>query len=170
MIGDFNINMGGISNGNNIIYVNAQSTPTPPTTQSSTREPTRTPTLAPTRAPTRAPTQAPNKDPARERISQFVEEGQMFFVREDEIALGRSLSNPIFPFTTNQVCNIEWFCTPAFPPGNNNGGDYGNVVSSFITFVTKKMKQIYLIILVVIPLLGVVQTLVRMKNVVRIVK
>ena len=74
------------------------------------------------------------RDPARERISQFVEEGQMFFVREDQIALGRNLTNPKFPSMTNQVNNIEWFCKPAFSPDNNNDGNYDNVVSSFITF------------------------------------
>ena len=104
MIRDFNINMGGSSNGNNIIYINAQG----PFTPMPTNAPTFAPTFAPTRAPTRAPTQAPTKDPARERISRFVEEGQMFFVREDQIALGRNLSSPIFPSMTNQFNNIEW--------------------------------------------------------------
>jgi hypothetical protein len=114
MVGDYsNNNIPGGSNGNTNIFVNAQ---------------------APTRPPTRPPTPEPTKDPARERISRFVEEGQMFFVREDQIALGRNLSNPIFPSMTNQFINIEWFCKPAFSPDNNNDGNYNNVVSSFITF------------------------------------
>jgi polyhydroxyalkanoate synthesis regulator phasin len=128
MIGDFNINMGGSSKGNRIIYVNAQ-------------DPTTEPTRAPTFTPTRAPTQAPSKEAARERISRFVEEGQMFFVREDQIALGRNLSSPMFPSMTNQVNNIEWFCKPAFSPDNNNDGNYNNVVSSFITFVNQKKNE-----------------------------
>ena len=47
------------------------------------------------------------------------------------------LTCPIFPSMTNQVNNIEQFCTPTtFSPAdnNNNDGNYNNVVSSFITF------------------------------------
>jgi hypothetical protein len=108
--------------------------PTAAPTKALTRAPTHPPTCPPACPLTCPPTPEPTKDPTRERISQFVEEGQMFFVREDQIALGRNLSNPIFPSMTNQVNNIVWFCIPAFSPDNNNDGNYNNVVSSSITF------------------------------------
>ena len=77
---------------------------------------------------------------SRSRISRYVDEGQMFFIRDNGVALGRNLSNTKFPSNEIEIGNVEWFCAPTFGPDNDEDGNYDNVVSVFITYTNDLNK------------------------------
>ena len=60
---------------------------------------------------------------SRERISQFVKEGQMFYILEGEI-LYEDPSKAPFAFT-----NVFWICQPTVAPDNNGDGMYDSAVA-----------------------------------------
>ena len=64
--------------------------------------------------------------PARERISQYVRDGQMFFIHKDQMLLYEDPSKDPLTFS-----NIWWFCQPttAPDPDLNGDGQYDSVIS-----------------------------------------
>ena len=69
--------------------------------------------------------------PARERISRYVEEGQMFVIQHPDevtILLGKP-NNPITPGG-----NVKWLCTPNYAPDNNGDGLHDNVVGHMVVY------------------------------------
>ena len=67
---------------------------------------------------------AESKHTARERISKYVTEGQMFYILDSQPVLYEDPSKAPFPFT-----NVFWFCQPVVAPDNNGDGMYDSVVS-----------------------------------------
>ena len=62
--------------------------------------------------------------PARERISQYVRDGQMFFIMKDPTLLYEDPSKDPVTYT-----NIWWFCQPTTAPDLNGDGQYDSVIS-----------------------------------------
>ncbi len=62
--------------------------------------------------------------PARERISQYVRDGQMFFIHKDQMLLYEDPSKDPLTFS-----NIWWFCQPTTAPDLNGDGQYDSVIS-----------------------------------------
>ena len=62
--------------------------------------------------------------PARERISQYVRDGQMFFIMKDQMILYEDPSTDPLPFTF-----IWWLCQPTTAPDLNGDGQYDSVIS-----------------------------------------
>ena len=76
--------------------------------------------------------------PARERISRYVEAGQMFSIQDpDEVAV--LLETPHAPDTPGG--NVKWFCTPTYAPDTNGDGYYDNVVGHMLTFRPPKEME-----------------------------
>ena len=63
-------------------------------------------------------------DPSRERISQYVRDGQMFWILEDQTIVYEDPSKD--PVT---VSGVFWMCQPTVAPDNNGDGLYDSVVS-----------------------------------------
>ena len=61
---------------------------------------------------------------SRERISQFVKEGQMFYIIENQEILYEDPSKAPFAYT-----NVFWICQPTVAPDNNGDGMYDSVVA-----------------------------------------
>ena len=61
---------------------------------------------------------------ARERISQYVRDGQMFFIMKDPTLLYEDPSKDPVTYT-----NIWWFCQPTTAPALNGDGQYDSVIS-----------------------------------------
>ena len=75
---------------------------------------------------------------ARERISRYVEAGQMFSIQDpDEVAV--LLEKPHAPDTPGG--NVKWFCTPTYTPDTNGDGYYDNVVGHMLTFRPPKEME-----------------------------
>ena len=68
--------------------------------------------------------------PARERISQYVRDGQMFFIRKDQTILYEDPSKDPLTFSS-----LAWFCQPATAPDLNGDGQYDSVMSHVNIFV-----------------------------------
>mmetsp|Transcript_18034 Transcript_18034/g.20844 ORF Transcript_18034/g.20844 Transcript_18034/m.20844 type:complete len:111 (-) Transcript_18034:153-485(-) len=62
----------------------------------------------------------------RDRISRYVDAGQMFLVQDPEEILVL-LEKPNAPIKPGG--NVQWFCTPRHGPDKNGNGHYDNVVS-----------------------------------------
>ena len=62
--------------------------------------------------------------PARERISQYVRDGQMFFIMKDQNLVYEDPSKD--PVTTTL---IWWLCQPTTAPDLNGDGQYDSVIS-----------------------------------------
>jgi hypothetical protein len=69
--------------------------------------------------------------PARERISQYVRDGQMFFIIKDQMILYEDPSkDPV------SISYVEWFCQPTTAPDLNGDGQHDSVISHVVTFRT----------------------------------
>ena len=76
--------------------------------------------------------------PARERISRYVEEGQMFVIQHPDevtILLGKP-NNPITPGG-----NVKWLCTPNHAPDNNGDGVHDSVVGHMLLYRPPKAVE-----------------------------
>lgn len=60
----------------------------------------------------------------RERISQYVNEGQMFYIIDSQEILYEDPSKAPFAFT-----NVFWICQPTVAPDNNGDGMYDSAVA-----------------------------------------
>ena len=69
--------------------------------------------------------------PARERISQYVRDGQMFFIMKDPMALFEDPSKD--PVTATLL--IWWLCQPTTAPDLNGDGQHDSVISHVNIFV-----------------------------------
>ena len=76
--------------------------------------------------------------PARERISRYVEEGQMFMIQDPgEIAiLLEKPNNPMKP-----AGNVKWLCTPNHAPDNNGDGVHDSVVGHMLLYRPPKAVE-----------------------------
>jgi len=68
--------------------------------------------------------------PARERISQYVRDGQMFFIIKDQMVLFEDPSKDPVP-----VPQVWWLCQPTTAPDLNGDGQYDSVISHVNIFV-----------------------------------
>ena len=68
--------------------------------------------------------------PARERISQYVRDGQMFFIIDDQMILFEDPSKDPVP-----VPQVWWFCQPTTAPDLNGDGQYDSVISHVNIYV-----------------------------------
>lgn len=68
---------------------------------------------------------------SRERITKYVNEGQMFFIMNGVPALYEDpSSDPMF------VTYLQWFCAPTHaPPDANGDGMYDSLVSRVVSYV-----------------------------------
>jgi len=69
--------------------------------------------------------------PARERISRYVEEGQMFMI-QDAAEIAILLEKPNNPMTPGG--NVKWLCTPNHTPDTNGDGVHDSVVGHMLLY------------------------------------
>lgn len=75
-------------------------------------------------------------DSPRKRISQFVSEGQMFFVIADQTILYEDPSKDPVTFSS-----VYWMCQPTVAPDLNGDGMYDSAVSHVNIFVPPSAKE-----------------------------
>ncbi len=89
-----------------------------------------------TAADTKASKQSTGTSTSRERIAEYVRGGQIFYIKDGQLAM---FEEPWIPYV--QVTDIIWFCQPKTGSGDEDGY-YDNVVSHAITYRPPSTVQV----------------------------